>query len=132
MQTTILLDHDIEGPAKYLQAGLRETGWDRDVTVTFVHLRDLGLSNDSSDQDIWRLAQRHRLLLITSNRNQENETSLQATIERENIPEALPVLTLSQANRLLLPDYRQQAVHTLVEIIIYLENYLGIGRIYIP
>jgi len=132
MQTTILLDHDIEGPAKYLQAGLRKTGWDRDVTVTFVHLRDLGLSNDSSDQDIWRLSQRHRLLLITSNRNQENETSLQATIERENIPEALPVLTLSQANRLLLPDYRQQAVHRLVEIIIYLENYLGIGRIYIP
>jgi hypothetical protein len=132
MQTTILLDHDIEGHAKYLQAGLRETGWDRDVTVTFVHLRDLGLSNDSSDQDIWRFAQRHRLLLITSNRNQENETSQQATIERENTPEALPVLTLSQANRLLLPDYRQQAVHKLVEIIIYLENYLGIGRIYIP
>ena len=132
MQTTILLDHDVEGHAKYLQAGLRETGWDRDVTVTFVHLHDLGLSNDSSDQDIWRFAQRHRLLLITSNRNQENETSLQATIERENTPEALPVLTLSQANRLLLPDYRQQAVHKLVEIIIYLENYLGIGRIYIP
>ena len=132
MQTTILLDHDIEGHAKYFQAGLRETGWDRDVTVTSVRLRDLGLSSDSSDQDIWRLAQRHRLLLITSNRNQENETSLQATIERENIPEALPVLTLSQANRLLLPDYRQQAVHKLVEIIIYLENYLGIGRIYIP
>jgi len=132
MQTTILLDHDVEGHAKYLQAGLRETGWDRDVTVTFVRLYDLGLSNDSSDQDIWRFAQRHRLLLITSNRNQENETSLQATIERENTPEALPVLTLSQANRLLLPDYRQQAVHKLVEIIIYLENYLGIGRIYIP
>jgi len=129
---TILLDHDVEGHAKYLQAGLRETGWDRDVTVTFVRLYDLGLSNDSSDQDIWRFAQRHRLLLITSNRNQENETSLQATIERENTPEALPVLTLSQANRLLLPDYRQQAVHKLVEIIIYLENYLGIGRIYIP
>ena len=132
MQTTILLDHDIEGHARYLQAGLRETGWDRDVTVAFVRLRDLGLPNDSSDQDIWRFAQQHRLLLITSNRNQENETSLQATIERENTPEALPVLTLSQANRLLLPDYRQQAVHKLVEIIIYLENYLGIGRIYIP
>jgi hypothetical protein len=56
MQTTILLDHDIEGHAKYLQAGLRETGWDRDVTVAFVCLRDLGLPNDSSDQDIWRFA----------------------------------------------------------------------------
>jgi hypothetical protein len=132
MQTTILLDHDVEGHARYLQAGLRETGWDRDITVAFVRVRDLGLPDDSSDQDIWRFAQQHRLLLITSNRNQENETSLQATIERENTPEALPVLTLSQANRLLIPDYRQQAVHKLVEIIICLENYLGIGRIYIP
>ena len=132
MQTTILLDHDLEGHATYLQAGLRETGWDRDVTVVFVRLRDLGLPDDSSDQDIWRFAQQHRLLLITSNRNQENETSLQATLERENTPEALPVLTLSQANHLLLPDYRQQAVYKLVEIMLYLENYLGIGRIYIP
>jgi Domain of unknown function (DUF5615) len=131
MQTTILLDHDLEGHATYLQAGLRETGWDRDVTVVFVRLRDLGLPDGSSDQDIWRFAQQHRLLLITSNRNQENETSLQATLERENTPEALPVLTLSQANRLLLSDYRQQAAHKLVEIIIYLENYLGVGRIYI-
>jgi hypothetical protein len=95
-------------------------------------LRDLGLPDDSSDQDIWRFAQQHRLLLITSNRNQENDTSLQATIERENTPEALPVLTLSQANHLLLPDYRQQAVYKLVEIMLYLENYLGVGRLYIP
>jgi hypothetical protein len=132
MQVTILLDHDIEGHAKYLQAGLRETGWDSDLSIEFVRLHDLALSEEASDQDIWRFAQQHRLLLITSNRNQENETSLQATIERENTPEALPVLTLSQANRLLLSDYRQQAAHKLAEVIMYLENYLGVGRIYIP
>ena len=132
MRATILLDHDIEGHAKYLQAGLRETGWDRDLTIEFVRLHDLALPEDASDQDIWRFAQHHRLLLLTSNRNQENETSLQATIDRENTPEALPVLTLSQTNRLLLSDYRQQATHKLVEIILYLENYLGVGRIYIP
>jgi hypothetical protein len=132
MQVTILLDHDIECHAKYLQAGLRETGWDSDLSIEFVRLHDLALSEEASDQDIWRFAQQHRLLLITSNRNQENETSLQATIERENTPEALPVLTLSQANRLLLSDYRQQAAHKLAEVIMYLENYLGVGRIYIP
>jgi hypothetical protein len=132
MRATILLDHDIEGHAKYLQAGLRETGWDRDLTIEFVRLHDLALPEDASDQDIWRFAQHHRLLLLTSNRNQENETSLQATIDRENTPEALPVLTLSQTNRLLISDYRQQATHKLVEIILYLENYLGVGRIYLP
>jgi hypothetical protein len=132
MRATILLDHDIEGHAKYLQAGLKETGWDRDLTIEFVRLHDLALPEDASDQDIWRFAQHHRLLLLTSNRNQENETSLQATIDRENTPEALPVLTLSQTNRLLISDYRQQATHKLVEIILYLENYLGVGRIYLP
>src|SRR5262245_40011794 len=132
MQVTILLDHDIEGHAKYLQTGLRETGWDRDLTIIFVRLRDMAVPDAASDQDIWRFAQQHRLLLITNNRNEENETSLQATIERENTPEALPVLTLSQANRLLLSDYRQQAAHKLAEVIIDLENYLGVGRIYIP
>ena len=111
---------------------LRETGWESDLSIAFVRLRDLALSEETSDQDIWRFAQHHRLLLITSNRNQENATSLQATIERENTPEALPVLTLSQANRLLLPDYRQQAAHKLAEVVMYLENYLGVGRIYIP
>jgi hypothetical protein len=131
MRATILLDHDIEGHAKYLQAGLRETGWDHDLTIEFVRLHDLALPEDASDQDIWRFAQHHRLLLLTSNRN-ENETSLQAIIDQENTPEALPVLTLSQTNRLLISDYRQQATHKLVEIILYLENYLGVGRIYLP
>jgi hypothetical protein len=132
MRATILLDHDIEGHAKYLQAGLKETGWDHDLTIEFVRLHDLALPEDASDQDIWRFAQHHRLLLLTSNRNQENETSLQATIDRENTPEAMPVLTLPQTNRLLISDYRQQATHKLVEIILYLENYLGVGRIYPP
>ena len=77
-------------------------------------------------------AQQHRLLLITSNRNKEDEVSLEATIERENRPLSLPVITLSRANRLAFPDYRQQAALKLAEIIIYLNNYLGVGRIYIP
>jgi hypothetical protein len=111
MHVTILLDHDIAGHARYLQAGLRETGWDRDVTLLFVRLRDMAVPEDASDQDIWRFAQQRRMLLITDNRNEEDETSMQATIEREQTPEALPVLTLSQANRLLLPDYRQQAAY---------------------
>ena len=75
MTTTILLDHDVEGHTKYLQASLRDTGWDRDFTIEFVRLRDLELPDDSSDQGIWRFAQQHRLLLLTNNRNQENETS---------------------------------------------------------
>jgi hypothetical protein len=94
-------------------------------------LRDLGLSNDASDQDIWRRCQEDRLLLITHNRNQDDATSLQATIQRENTSRSLPVLTIPRLERLVLADYRQRAAHRLAEIIIDLENYLGAGRLFI-
>jgi len=132
MTIRILLDHDIEGYAVFLETGLQETGWDRYLTIEFLRLRDLDLSDDHSDQEIWRRAQRDRLLLITHNRNRDDEMSLQATIEKETRPDSLPVLTIPSIEKLVRADYRQQAAHKLVEVILYLENYLGIGKVYIP
>lgn len=132
MTIKILLDHDIEGYATFLQTGLKETGWHQYLSVQFIRLNDLGLPDDYSDKDIWRQSQADGLLLITHNRNRDDETSLQATIERESGPDSLPVITISTIEKLALRDYRQQAVHKLAEIIIYLDNYRGTGRIYIP
>jgi predicted nuclease of predicted toxin-antitoxin system len=132
MRITILLDHDVEGQAVFLQAGLREIGWDQLLTVEFARLRDCGLPDDTPDRDIWRFAQQHRLLLITNNRNSEDETSLAATIEREGAADSLPVITVAQVDRLRLADYRQRAATSLVEIIISPEAHLGRGRVFIP
>jgi predicted nuclease of predicted toxin-antitoxin system len=73
----------------------------------------IGLSDERSDQEIWRRAQKDRLLLITHNRNREDETSLQATIETETGPGSLPVLTIPNIEKLARADYRQQAAHKL-------------------
>lgn len=132
MTIRILLDHNLEGQAKFLLAGLKETGWERYLSIEFVRLHDLNLPDDASDTVIWRFTQRHRLLLITDNRHREDEDSLEATIARENRPEALPVLTIASVASLRIPEYRQQAAHKLAELIIYMENYLGVGRIYLP
>jgi len=132
MTIRILLDHDIEGYAVFFEAGLRETGWDQHITIEFLRLRDLGLSDAQSDQEIWRRTQKDRLLLITHNRNREDETSLQATIENETEPSSLPVLTIASIEKLTSANYRQRAVHKLVEVILFIENYLGVGRVYIP
>jgi hypothetical protein len=113
MTLKILLDHDVEGYAVFLSAGLQETGWDQYVTIEFLRLRDLGLADDSSDQAIWRRVQEDQLLLITHNRNREDETSLQATIEQESRADSLPVLTIASVERLAVASYRQQAVHKL-------------------
>src|SRR5581483_9856209 len=132
MTTTILLDADLEGEAKYLKAGVAETGWDQNLVIEFKRLRDFGLSHDSSDQEVWRFVQQHRIWLLTNNRNDESEISLQATIERENTPDSLPVITTSDKEKLRLAEYRQKAISSLIEILIYPESNLGAGRLYLP
>jgi hypothetical protein len=132
MHMIILLDHDLEGQVPFLEAGLRETGWDQYLQLEFRRLRDLNMPDHSTDEEIWRYVQREHVLLLTNNRSREDETSLQATIERENTGESLPVITVSDKDQLVFPAYRQQAAHKLAVIIIYLENYLGAGRVYIP
>jgi len=122
----ILLDHDLEGQVPFLEAGLRETGWDRYLHLEFRRLRDLNVPDNSTDQEIWRYVQHEHFLLLTNNRNREDETSFQATIERENRRDSLPVITVSDKDQLVFP------VHKLATIVIYLENYLGVGRVYIP
>jgi hypothetical protein len=128
----ILLDHDLEGQVPFLEAGLRETGWDQYLHLEFRRLRDVNMLDNSSDQEIWRYVQHEHCLLLTNNRHRENEMSLQATIERENRHDSLPVITVSDKDQLVFPAYRQQAAHKLAMIILYLENYLGVGRVYIP
>ena len=132
MTTRILLDHDIEGYVVFLNAGLQETGWDQYMTIEFLRLRDLGLSDGQSDRDIWRRVQNDHLLFITNNRNREGETSLQATIENESRADSFPVLTISSVEKLVQADYRQHVVHRLAEVLLYLERYLGVSRIYLP
>ena len=131
MQIKILFDHDIEGFDVFLITGLRETGWDQEVTFEFRRLRDLGLPDDCTDREIWRRCQQEQMLLITQNRNSDDDTSLQVTLDTENTGDSLPVITIPEAENMVLADYRQQAAHRLVEIILDLENYLGVGRIYI-
>ena len=102
MTVKILLDHDLEGYDVFLKAALEETGWNGYLTVEFIRLPDLRLPDDCSDQDLWRRVQEERLLLITHNRNRDEETSLQATIERENTLNSLPVMTIARPDKLAL------------------------------
>lgn len=132
MEITILLDNNLDGHLAFLEAGLRETGWDQTITLVFQRLRDVGLPYDVPDHEIWRFVQQHRLILLTHNRNSADETSLQATIQRENTPHSLPVLTISNKDELAVADFRQRVVHKLVEYAVDLDQYLGTGRLYVP
>ena len=54
-------------------------------------------------------------------------------MREENTPTAFPVVTISNANRILNdPEYRDHCAERLVEIVLYIDNYLGTRRIFIP
>lgn len=107
-------------------------GWLKLLDIPMLTFEDVGLPIDSRDRDVWRFAQEKQLILLTGNRNKDGEDSLEQTIRNENTPNSLPVVTIGITDKLEERDYREQCAEGLVEIVLNIENYLGVGRIYIP
>jgi len=107
-------------------------GWLKLLDIPMLTFDDVGLPINSNDRDVWRFAQTQQLILLTGNRNKDGADSLEQTIQDENTPNSLPVVTIGIVDHLEESAYREQCAERLVEIILNIENYLGIGRIYIP
>jgi len=130
--TDVLVDRDVEGQATLLLSTLASEGWLDLVPIRFVTLAEAGLAADSPDRVVWRFAQAHRMLLLTSNRNAKGAHSLGQTIRDEATPASLPVLTIGTRSRMVERGYRQRCAERLVEIVLDLERNRGVGRIFIP
>lgn len=130
--TAILIDHNLTGTAPLLFGTLQSLGWVELLELKFVSFADVGLDVDTSDRVIWHFAQTHGMLLLTGNRNRTGIDSLEQTIEEDNFPESLPVLTVSRQNDLPQSVYRRRCAARLVEIVVDLKIYHGVGRVYIP
>ena len=100
--------------------------------MRLVRFTDVKLSPKSTDRAIWEFAQTHFMLLLTANRNQEDEDSLEQTIRDANTATSMPVITISTADRIIESAYRGRCAERLAEIVVYLDDYLGSGRLYIP
>jgi hypothetical protein len=128
----ILIDHNIEGQAAWLWDILKAAGWLELLQLDMVMFTDVGLAINSSDREIWRFAQANHLILLTANRNMDGEDSLELTIREENTITSLPILTISKVEHLEERHYREQCAEKLLEIVLYLDNYRGTARIFIP
>lgn len=128
----VLLDHHMKKQGILLWATMGSEGWLKLLDIPMLTFTDVGLPIDSNDRDVWRFAQEKQLILLTGNRNKDGIDSLEQTIRDENLADSLPVITISIVDRLEERAYREQCAEKLVEIILGIENYLGIGRIYIP
>jgi hypothetical protein len=94
--------------------------------------RGSGLSTDSSDRVVWRFAQAQKMVLLTDNRSMKGEDSLEQTLREETTPTSLPVITIGSSDRLTQRDYRERCARRLLELVLDLDRYLGVGRLFIP
>jgi hypothetical protein len=129
---TILADRDVEGQAFLLWGTLSATEWLELLPMRLVRFADVGLPYDSTDREVWRFAQASQMLLLTNNRNMEGVDSLEQTIRDEGHITTLPVITIGRAERMSEGTYREQCAIRLLEIIVNLDDYRGVGRTFIP
>ena len=129
---TILVDHNLKGQALLLWGTLAAEGWLALLPLRLVTFEDVGLPINSSDRAVWQFAQTNRMLLLTGNRSMRGSHSLEQTIREANTATSFPVITVASADRLDERLYRERCGSRLIEIILDLDDYLGVGRLFIP
>jgi hypothetical protein len=128
-----LVDHNFQGHARILLSSISRQGWLEMLPIRFVLFEEVGLLVDSNDRVVWRFAQVKQMILLTANRSMNDEDSLEQVMREENTQNALPVVTIGNADRVLYDaNYRERCADRIVEIAIYQVNYLGARRIFIP
>jgi hypothetical protein len=128
----VILDHHMEGHGILLWSIMENEGWLKLIDIPMLTFAEIGVPVNAPDREVWRFAQEQQLILLTANRNDEGEDSLEQTIREENKPASLPVLTIGILDRMKERTYREKCAEKIVDIVLNIENYLGAGRIYIP
>jgi len=128
-----LIDHNLKGHALVFLGAIASQGWLNILPIQFVTFDEMSLPIDSDDRVVWRLAQENQMILLTANRSMKGRDSLEQIMREENTSESLPVITVSNADRLLNDsEYRERCVESLIEIVLDIDTYLGARRIFIP
>ncbi|MEM9273020.1 MAG: ACP S-malonyltransferase [Cyanobacteria bacterium P01_F01_bin.143] len=128
----ILVDYNLDGYTPIFLGILTKRGWLELISIRFITLKEAGLSMDISDRTLWRFAQSNKMIIFTANRNMKGKDSLEQVIREENTVTSLPVVTIGALDRLDEFDYRERCVDRMIEIALDIENYKGVGRLFIP
>ena len=132
-------DHDIEGHFLRLMQLVRQSRlvdeWNS-LELESLTFSDIGWSIVLPDSEVWRLCQERQLILVTNNRNREDETSLEATIRSCSNEQSFPVVTIGSIDRFKNErDYAERLAEELIELafdLIGSGQWLGSGRIFLP
>ena len=127
-----LVDYNLDGYALVFLGILTKRGWLEFLSINFVTFREAGLLMDISDRVVWDYAQANQMMILTANRNMKGDESLEQVMREENTAASFPVVTIGDLDRLDEFEYRERCVDRLIEIVLDIENYMGVGRLFIP
>ncbi len=127
-----LVDYNLSGYAVVLLGILTKRGWLEFFSIQFLTFREIGLSMDSSDRTVWNYAQANQMIIITANRNMKGQDSLEQIMREHNNATSFPIVTIGDLGCLDESEYRERCVDRLIEIVLELDNYMGVGRLFIP
>ena len=135
----LLTDINVQGLLPAVEMHLAELGYTevlRSIGLRFYTFPDLGLNATMGDREVWLFCQAEGLVLLTDNRNKEDDSSLQATLNDSLRVDSIPVLTPGDKQRFQNDRvYQRSVVEGIAEVLfsVTLETkYLGIGRIFLP
>lgn len=133
---TILCDHNIEGQVAALLSVWTSPEWLElwqafDCAVETLHT--LQIPESTPDSDLWTLCQSRGIVLVTANRNAEGEDSLEATMRRLCQPHSLPVVTIADAERVMVDrEYAANVAIQIFEILLEIDRLRGTRRLFVP
>ncbi len=128
-----LIDHNLGGHAEILLGNIASQGWLELISIRFITFKEMKLPIDSSDRIVWRTAQSSQMILLTANRSMKGEDSLEQVLREENTPESFPVITIGDAYRFLADRvYRNRCADRILEILLDIETWMGVGRLFVP
>jgi hypothetical protein len=134
--TALLADNNAEGNLRAVLRICESTGW-MDVWqalgVTVHTFKTARIDPAVLDDELWDWCQRTGAYLFTANRNAHGLHSLQQAIVARSTAQSVPVLSLSNPDRVLADrNYAEDVAVRLMEIIMEPERFRGSGRLWLP
>ncbi len=132
----LIADANIQGQVEYLVRRMQAEPWAefwQALGVLLCRFEDVGLSESSTDNEVWNVCQVEQLILITDNRNLDSADSLEATIRWNNTPTSLPVFTIADMSEFRTDNsYVERVVEALFDYLLRIDDVRGTGRLYLP
>lgn len=133
---TILSDHDIEGHVDVLLSIWLSADWSElwnGLDCRVEYFESLKLPHSLPDSELWKLCQERQFVLITGNRNEDSDDSLESVSKRLNQANSLPILTFANSQRVIADRrYAVSVADAVLSFLMDLDRIRGTRRLYVP